>query len=88
LEQKIAWMRERIHDKPGAQDLTAEEQKTVVRLPGEEFFQHTPRVDPNGRLSRTALQGDAARYNRGGFCGTESDAALHDITVDPRALPG
>src|SRR5947209_4221933 len=27
-EQKIAWMRERIHERPGAQDLTEQEEKT------------------------------------------------------------
>jgi len=85
-EQKIAWMRERIHERPGAQDLTAEEQKTVVDYLAKNFSNTTPRVDPNGRLSRTALQGDAARYIAVDFAVPNPDAALHDITVDPRGV--
>ena len=85
-EQKIAWMRERIHERPGAQDLTAEEQKTVVDYLAKNFSNTTPRVDPNGRLSRTALQGDAARYIAVDFAVPNPDAALHDITVDPRGI--
>jgi virginiamycin B lyase len=85
-EQKIAWMRERIHEKQGAQDLTAEEQKTVVDYLAKNFSNTTPRVDPNGRLSRTLLQGDAARYIAVDYAVPNPDAALHDITVDPRGI--
>ena len=55
-------MRERIHEKPGAQDLTDQEAKTVVDYLAKNFSDTTPKADPNGRLSRTLLQGDAAKY--------------------------
>ncbi len=85
-EQKIAWMRERIHEKPGAQDLTDQEQKTVVDYLAKNFSDTTPKPDPNGRLSRTVLQGAAARYIAVDFAVPNSDAALHDIAVDPRGI--
>ena len=85
-EQKIAWMRERIHEKPGAQDLTPEEQKTVVDYLAKNFSDTTPKADPNGRLSRTLLQGDAAKYIAVDYAVANPDAALHDIVVDPRGV--
>jgi virginiamycin B lyase len=85
-EQKIAWMRERIHERPGAQDLTEQEQKTVVDYLAKNFSNTTPKPDPNGRLSRTLLQGEAARYVAVDFAVPNSDAALHDIAVDPRGV--
>jgi virginiamycin B lyase len=85
-EQKIAWMRERIHERPGAQDLTEQEQKTVVDYLAKNFSNTTPKPDPNGRLSRTLLQGEAARYVAVDFAIPNSDAALHDIAVDPRGI--
>jgi virginiamycin B lyase len=85
-EQKIAWMRERIHERPGAQDLSDQEQKTVVDYLAKNFSNTTPKPDPNGRLSRTALQGDAARYIAVDFAIPNSDAALHDIAVDARGV--
>jgi streptogramin lyase len=85
-EQKIAWMRERIHEKPGAQDLTPEEQKTVVDYLAKNFSDTTPKIDPNGRLSRTLLQADAAKYIAVDYELANPDAALHDIVVDPRGV--
>jgi virginiamycin B lyase len=85
-EQKIAWMRERIHERPGAMDLTDQEEKTVVDYLAKNFSNTTPKPDPNGRLSRTLLQGDAARYIAVDFAIPNSDAALHDIVVDPRGV--
>jgi streptogramin lyase len=85
-EQKIAWMRERIHEKPGAQDLSPEEQKTVVDYLAKNFSDTTPKIDPNGRLSRTLLQGDAAKYIAVDYDIGNPDAALHDIVVDPRGV--
>jgi virginiamycin B lyase len=85
-EKKIAWMRERIHDKPGAQDLTDQEEKIVVDYLAKNFSDTAPKADPNGRLSRTLLQGDAARYIAVDFAVPNSDSALHDITVDPRGV--
>jgi virginiamycin B lyase len=85
-EQKIAWMRERIHERPGAQDLTEQEQKTVVDYLAKNFSNTTPKPDPNGRLSRTLLQGPAARYIAVDFAVPNSDSALHDIAVDPRGV--
>ena len=85
-EQKIAWMRERIHERPGAQDLTEQEQKTVVDYLAKNFSNTTPKPDPNGRLSRTLLQGPAARYVAVDFAVPNPDAALHDIAVDPRGI--
>jgi virginiamycin B lyase len=85
-EQKIAWMRERIHERPGAQDLTPEEQKTVVDYLAKNFSDTTPKLDPNGRLSRTLLQGDAAKYIAVDYDIGNPDAALHDIVVDPRGV--
>ena len=85
-EQKIAWMRERIHEKPGAQDLTDEEAKIVVDYLASHYSDTAPKADPNGRLSRTLLQGDAARYIAVDYAVPNPDAALHDITVDPRGV--
>jgi virginiamycin B lyase len=85
-EQKIAWMRERIHERPGATDLTEQEQKTVVDYLAKNFSDTTPKPDPNGRLSRTVLQGEAARYIAVDFAVPNPDSALHDITVDPRGV--
>jgi virginiamycin B lyase len=85
-EQKIAWMRERIHERPGAQDLTEQEQKIVVDYLAKNFSNTTPKPDPNGRLSRTVLQGPAARYIAVDYAIPNSDAALHDIAVDPRGI--
>ena len=85
-EQKIAWMRERIHERPGAQDLTEQEQKTVVDYLAKNFSDTTPKPDPNGRLSRTLLQGEAARYVAVDYAVPNSDSALHDIALDPRGV--
>ena len=59
-EKKIAWMRERIHEKRGAVDLTDDEAKIVVDYLASNYSEDAPRADANGRLSRTALQGGAA----------------------------
>jgi len=61
-EKKIAWMRERIHEKRGAVDLTDDEAKTVVDYLAANYSEDAPKADPNGRLSRTPLQGGAAKY--------------------------
>jgi len=85
-EKKITWMRERIHERQGAQDLTDQEEKTVVDYLAKNFSNTTPKPDPNGRLSRTLLQGNAARYITVDFAVPNSDAALHDIAVDPQGI--
>jgi virginiamycin B lyase len=85
-EKKITWMRERVHERPGAIDLTDQEQKTVVDYLAKNFSNTTPKPDPNGRLSRTLLQGPAAKYIAVDFEVPNTDAALHDITVDPRGV--
>jgi hypothetical protein len=85
-EQKIAWMRERIHEKPGAQDLTDEEAKIVVDYLAKNYSDTAPKADPNGRLSRTLLQGDAAKYIAVDYAVPNPDSALHDITVDRRGV--
>ena len=84
-EQKITWMRERIHER-GANDLTDQEQKIVVDYLAKNFSNTTPKADPNGRLSRTLLKGDAAKYMAVDFGGPNPDAAFHDITVDARGV--
>ena len=79
-------MRERIHER-GANDLTEQEQKTVVDYLAKNFnTTTTPKADPNGRLSRTLLKGDEAKYIAVDFEGPNLDAAYHDITVDPRGV--
>lgn len=83
-EQKITWMRERIHER-GANDLTDQEQKIVVDYLAKNFSNTTPKIDANGRLSRTLLKGDAAKYIAVDFEGNP-DAAFHDITIDPRGI--
>ena len=85
-EKKISWMRERVHERPGAVDLTDQEEKTVVDYLAKNFSTTTPKPDPNGRLSRTLLQGAAAKYIAVDFEGPDLDAAYHDITVDPRGI--
>jgi streptogramin lyase len=84
-EQKIQWMRERIHER-GANDLTDEEQKIVVDYLAKNFSNTTPKADPNGRLSRTLLKGDAAKYIAVDFEGPNTDAAFHDIAIDSRGV--
>ena len=85
-EKKITWMRERIHER-GANDLTEQEQKTVVDYLAKNFnTTTTPKADPNGRLSRTLLKGAEAKYIAVDFEGPNLDAAYHDITVDPRGV--
>jgi len=85
-EKKIAWMRERIHEKRGAVDLTDQEAKIVVDYLAANFSQDAPKADPNGRLSRTPLQGAAARYIAVDYAVPNLDSALHDITVDPQGI--
>ena len=85
-EKKIAWMRERVHERQGAQDLTDQEEKTVVDYLAKNFSNTTPKPDPNGRLSRTLLQGAAAKYIAVDYAVANSDAGLHDITVDPQGI--
>jgi streptogramin lyase len=85
-EQKIAWMRERIHERQGAVDLTEQEQKTVVDYLAANFSDTTPKADPNGRLSRTLLQGAAARYIAVDYAVPNPDAALHDVAVDAQGI--
>lgn len=80
-EQKITWMRERIHER-GANDLTDQEQKIVVDYLAKNFNPQTPKIDANGRLSRTLLTGDGAKYIAMDFEGPNPDAAWHDIVVD------
>ena len=77
--QKIAWMRERIHEKPGAIDLTDQEEKIVVEYLAQEFL----RQGPQGRSQRPLVENPAAGpcrpLYRGGLCGTQSQlgAARH-----------
>jgi len=85
-EKKIAWMRERIHAKPGAVDLTDEEARIVVDYLAANYSDTAPKADPNGRLSRTALQGAATRYIAVDYAVQNTDAALHDITVDSQGI--
>src|SRR5437016_1914205 len=84
-QQKITWMRERIHER-GANDLTDQEQKIVVDYLATNFSDKAPRAEANGRLSRTLLKGDAAKYIAVDFAGPNPDAAFHDITVDSRGV--
>ena len=84
-EQKITWMRERIHER-GANDLTDQEQKIVVDYLSANFNPKTPKIDANGRLSRTLLTGDGAKYIAMDFEGPNPDAAWHDIVVDRNGI--
>ena len=84
-EQKIKWMRERVPERK-AVDLTDQEEKIVVDYLAKNFSTTTPKSDPNGRLSRTLLQGGAAKYIAVDYELENLDAALHDITVDPRGV--
>ena len=84
-QQKVTWMRERIHE-IGANDLTDQEQKIVVDYLAKNFSTDAPRADPNGRLSRTPLKGDGARYMAVDFAGPNPDAAFHDIMVDAQGV--
>jgi virginiamycin B lyase len=85
-EKKIAWMRERIHERAGAIDLTDQEEKIVVDYLAKNFSTTAPRAEANGRLSRTLLKGDSAKYIAVDFAVPNLDSALHDITVDPRGV--
>jgi hypothetical protein len=85
-EKKIAWMRERIHDRPGTIDLTDQEVTTVVDYLAANFSDTAAKAEPNGRLSRTVLQGAAARYIAVDFAVPNPDAALHDIAVDSQGI--
>src|SRR5207248_4091897 len=59
---------------------------SVVDYLAKNFSTTTPKPDPNGRLSRTLLQGAAAKYIAVDFEGPNLDAAWHDVTVDPRGI--
>jgi len=86
-EKKLQWMRERVQDNPArAVAWTAQENAILLDYLSKNFSTTTPRVDPNGRLSRTLLQGDAAKYIAVDYELENLDAALHDITVDPRGV--
>lgn len=84
-EKKIKWMRERVPERK-AVDLTDEEERIVVDYLAKNFSNTTPKADANGRLSRTLLQGGAAKYIAMDYGLENPDAALHDITVDPRGV--
>src|SRR5215470_7297229 len=58
-EKKIAWMHERLPERPGSIGWTDEEEKIVVDYLASNFSNTTPKSDPNGRLSRTLLRGAA-----------------------------
>ena len=58
----------------------------MVDYLAKNFSNTTPKADPNGRLSRTLLQGAAAKYIAVDFEVANPDAALHDVTVDPRGI--
>src|SRR5262249_33889265 len=85
-EKKIAWMRERLPERPGSIGWTDEEEKILVDYLAKNFSNTTAKPDLNGRLSRTLLQGAATRYIAVDFEIPNSDAALHDIAVDPRGI--
>ena len=88
-EKKIfAWMRERIHENKGAVDLTDQEAKIVVDYLAANYSDKAPKADPNGRLSRTPLQGAASRYVAVDFAWPNPDAALTTSRSIRRALPG
>jgi len=85
--QKIVWMRERVQENPArAVGWTDQEEKILVDYLAKNFSNTTPDFDPNGRLSRTLLKGDAAKYIAVDFEGPNPDAAFHDLTVDPRGV--
>jgi hypothetical protein len=84
--KKIAWMRERVAERPGTVDLTDQEAKTVVDYLAANFSNTTPKADANGRLSRTLLQGPAAKYIAVDYEIGNTDSALHDVTVDPQGI--
>jgi len=84
-QQKITWMRERIHER-GANDLTDEEQKIVVDYLSKNFSNTAPKAEANGRLSRTLLKGDAGKYIAVDFAGPNPDAAFHDVAIDSRGV--
>src|SRR5262247_1477672 len=74
-EKKIAWMRERLPERPGTIDWTDQEEKIVVDYLAKHFSNTTPKADPNGRLSRTLLEGAAGKYIAVDFEGPNVDAA-------------
>src|SRR6266850_8433848 len=85
-EKKLTWMRERLTERPGTVDWTDQENAILVDYLSKNFSNTTPKPDPNSRLSRTLLQGPAARYIAVDFEIPNTDAALHDVTVDPRGV--
>ena len=85
-EKKLAWMRERLHERPGTVDWTDQENAILVNYLSTNFSNTTPKADANGRLSRTLLQGQAARYIAVDFEGPNPDAAWHDVAVDPQGV--
>src|SRR5262249_5161345 len=85
-EKKLAWMRERLAERPGTVNWTDQEHAILVNYLSSNFSNTTPKADPNGRLSRTLLQGPAARYIAVDFDGPNPDAAWHDVAVDPQGV--
>src|SRR5262249_58867978 len=69
-----------------AGDLTDEYANMVSDYLAAIFSPDALRADPNGRLSRTPLQGAATRYIAVDYAVPNLDSALHDITVDPQGI--
>jgi virginiamycin B lyase len=86
-EKKLQWMRERVQDNPArAVGWTDQENAILLDYLSSNFSTTTPKFDPNGRLSRTLLQGAAAKYIAVDYELENLNAALHDVTVDPRGV--
>ena len=90
--EKVENMRERLHADTSKKyaDWTDEEEKTVVDYLAKNYSGEpgtaNAKFDPNGRLSRTLLKGDAARYIAMDFEIPLPDTEPHDLVVDPRGV--
>ena len=90
--EKVANMRDRIHEDTSKKftDLTDEEEKTVVDYLAKNYSGDAgtanAKFDLNGRLSRTLLKGDAAKYVAMDLEIPIADTEPHDLVVDPRGV--
>jgi len=84
-EKKIAWMRERIHERPGTIDLTDQEAKTVVDYLAANFSD-TTRKPTQWSLVENRAAGRRRPLYRRGFCGTQSRRGTSRHRVDSQGV--
>jgi len=81
-EDCIEVMRDYARAVTAATDLTDEEAKVLLDYVTTHFLGETPKADPNSRLPRTLLSGEATQYLAVEYEIPTHDSEPHEITVD------